>query len=107
LALSNVRLQAKTKAGIDSGYQGLQNEHANTAMPRKKSKLKPLTKEQKRSNRQHSRERITVENVIGVVKRFRILAERYRSRRRRFGLRISLISGIYNWELHNINPVSK
>jgi hypothetical protein len=111
LALSKVRLKPTTKAGIDSGYQGLQKEHANTAMPTKKPKKKDLTKEQKRANRQQSRERIPVENVIGCLKRFRILAERYRCRRKRFGLRINLIASIYNYELDHpsgaVNPVSK
>lgn len=94
-----------TKAGVDSGYQGLQREHPNTAMPIKKTKLKPLTKEQKRANRGQSRERILVENVIGSLKRFRILAERYRCRRKRFGLRLNLIAGLYNWEIDHVNDV--
>ncbi|MEG4234701.1 IS5/IS1182 family transposase, partial [Microcoleus sp. Pol11C3] len=29
-----------------------------------------------------------------------ILSERYRNRRRRFGLRFNLIAGIYNYELN-------
>jgi hypothetical protein len=33
------------------------------------------------------------------VKRFRILSERYRNRRKRFGLRFNLIAGIHNFEL--------
>lgn len=70
-------------------------------MPIKKPKGKSLTKEQRRANKEQSRERILVENVIGVLKRFRILSERYRSRRKRFGLRFNLIAGIYNWELDN------
>ena len=107
LELSKVRLKKTTKASVDSGYQGLQNLHANTAMPIKKTKLKPLTKEQKRANREQSRERIGVENTIGSLKHFRILAERYRCRRKRFGLRLSLIAGLYNWEIDNQNSVSE
>jgi IS5 family transposase len=99
LALSKVRLQKETKASVDSGYQGLQKEHPNTAMPTKNTKLHPLTPAQKKANRAHSQERIPVENVIRSVKRFRILAERYRNRRRRFGLRLNLLAAIYNFEL--------
>ncbi|TRU86788.1 MAG: IS5/IS1182 family transposase, partial [Microcystis novacekii Mn_MB_F_20050700_S1] len=33
------------------------------------------------------------------LKIFRILSSRYRNRRRRFGLRLNLIAGIYNYEL--------
>ncbi len=43
--------------------------------------------------------RVLNENVIGVVKRFKILAEKYRNRRKRFNLRFNLIAGIYNFEL--------
>jgi hypothetical protein len=31
-----------------------------------------------------------------VKKVFRVLGERYRNRRKRFGLRVNLIAGIYN-----------
>ena len=74
LRLSKVRLKAKTKAGVDSGYQGLQHDHPNTAKPIKNTKRHPLTKEQKKANREQARERILVENVIGSIKRFRILS---------------------------------
>jgi hypothetical protein len=46
-----------------------------------------------------AKERVVNEWVIGILKRFRILAERYRNRRKRFQLRFSLIAGIYNFEL--------
>ncbi len=44
------------------------------------------------------RKRIAVEHVIALVKRFQILSERYRNRRKRFSLRFSLIAGICNFE---------
>jgi len=36
------------------------------------------------------------ENVIGMLKRFKIIAVKYRNRRKRFGLRFNLISGFRN-----------
>ena len=39
------------------------------------------------------------EHVIGKIKRFKILSCRYRNCRKRFGLRVNLISAIYNFEL--------
>jgi hypothetical protein len=83
----------------DSGYQGLHKEHQNSRTPTKKPKGGELTVEQKRANRELSRLRIVVENVIGHLKIFRIVAERYRNRRRRFALRFNLIAGLYNYEL--------
>ena len=83
----------------DTGYQGLSKLHANSQTPKKKSKHHPLTPEQKAANRELAKQRILVENVIGRLKVFRILSERYRNRRKRFGLRFNLISAIYNFEL--------
>ncbi len=83
----------------DAGYQGLGGLHSNSRTPIKKSKLHPLTPEQKAHNRALSQERIVVEHVIRTLKIFRILSERYRNRRKRFGLRFNLIAAIYNLEL--------
>jgi hypothetical protein len=65
-------------------------------MPKKKSKKHPLTKRDKIKNKEISKNRVLNENVIGMVKRFKIVADRYRNRRKRFGLRFNLISAIYN-----------
>jgi transposase len=83
----------------DSGYQGLVKFCPNSQTPVKKTKLHPLTDEQKTSNRVLSRKRILVENVIRRLKVFRILSERYRNRRKRFCLRFNLIAAICNIEL--------
>ena len=83
----------------DTGYLGINNLHANSQIPAKRSKLHPLTEEQKASNRKLSHERILVENVIRRLKIFRILSERYRNRRQRFSLRFNLIAAIHNLEL--------
>jgi transposase len=82
----------------DKGYQGIKKNHSNSRTPIKKVKKKPLTKEQKRFNRQLAKERIIVEHIHRKLNVFRILSSRYRNRRRRFGLRLNLIAGIYNYE---------
>jgi IS5 family transposase len=87
------------KIQADSGYQGIKNYHANSETPKKKSKKSPLTKEDKANNRRISSERIVIEHVNAHLKRFHIFAERYRNRRHRFRLRMSLICGLYNFEL--------
>ena len=83
----------------DSGYLGINRLHANSQTPNKKSKHHPLTEEQKAANRQLAKRRIFCEHVIGKLKVFRILSERYRNRRKRFKLRFNLIAAIYNLEL--------
>ncbi len=83
----------------DAGYQGLMDLHPNSQTPFKKTKRHPLTQEEKVSNRALSRKRIWIEHIIRRLKIFRILSERYRNRRKRFGLRFNLMAAIYNLEL--------
>lgn len=96
---SDLSLNEVLELLADSGYQGLQKLHENSQTPKKKPKKGKLTKEEKAGNRELSRRRVIVENVIRSLKIFRILSERYRNRRKRFGLRFNLIAGIYNFEI--------
>ena len=98
---SGVHIHPNTKSLTDSGYQGIQKLHPNSDLPKKKTKKNPLTKEDKKKNRELSSERVLNEHVIGMLKRFKIIADRYRNRRKRFGLRFNLIAGIYNYECNN------
>jgi hypothetical protein len=88
-------IQAKT----DSGYQGIANYHANSEVPFKKTKNRELTKEEKAFNRRLARERIAIEHVNREIKIFKIMSERYRNRRKRHGLRMTLICAIRNSEI--------
>ena len=83
----------------DTGYLGINRLHANSQIPAKKSKLHPLTPDQKAANRELARQRILCEHIIGRLKVFHILSDRYRNRRKRFGLRFNLIAAIYNLEI--------
>ena len=83
----------------DLGYAGLDKLHAQTCLPVKATKHHPPTYDEKRANRTLARLRLRVEQVIGKLKVFRILSERYRGRRKRFSLRFNLIAGVHNVEL--------
>jgi hypothetical protein len=96
---SQVRFAATTQCLGDRGYQGLQKLHAQSQTPHKKPPRKALPKAQQQANRVLASQRIVGEHVIGKLKVFRILQERYRNRGRRFGLRVNLLAGVYNFEL--------
>ena len=96
---SKTQIHPQINVITDTGYQGLQKLHAKTQMPKKKSHKNPLTKEDKLGNQNISRARMANENVIGMIKRFKIIAGHYRNRRKRFTRRSNLIAGIYNLEL--------
>jgi hypothetical protein len=97
---SQLELHESLELLADSGYQGLSKLHERSRTPKKRSKKVQLTKGERRANRELSRRRIVVENVIRSLKIFRILLERYRNRRKRFALRFNLIAGLYNFELN-------
>jgi transposase len=85
----------------DSGYQGILKLHKNSETPKKKPKRGELTADEKAENRRISRERILIENINAKIKVFKIMATKYRNRRKRYGLRMSLICGIINFEARN------
>ena len=92
------RILTSIKAQADSGYQGIAELHRNSETPKKKPKGGELTKEEKAENKRLSSERMLVENINAKIKVFKITANKYRNRRRRFGLRMSLICGIINFD---------
>jgi hypothetical protein len=86
----------ESRAFVDSGYQGLDKLHQATELPYKATKTKQLDKEEKEYNHALSRFRVIVENVIGDIKTFKILSDRYRNKRKRYGIKFHIISGIVN-----------
>ena len=96
---AGIYVLARIKIGADSGFQGIAKIHPNSVTPRKKTKNNPLSDDDKAYNRTLSSERVGNENAIGFIKRFKIVSERYRNRRKRFALRFTLLAGICNYEI--------
>jgi DNA-binding transcriptional ArsR family regulator len=89
-------LPENAHAYADSGYQGYQNDHPAIDIPYKSSKNKKLTKDEKDYNHALSRFRVRVEHAIARMKRFRILADRYRYPRCVHAQKFAIIAGIAN-----------
>lgn len=89
-------LSETAHAYMDSGYQGYQDDHPAIDIPYKKPKKGKLTKQEKEYNHALSRFRVRVEHAIGRMKKFRILADRYRYPRLRHSVKFSIIAGITN-----------
>lgn len=110
---SLVRLNPEIECLADKGYQGIQNGffgrdnssqnkpqlHGNSCTPKKKPKGTRLSTFDRQLNRELAKRRVVIEQVNRCLKIFKILSERYRNRRQRFGLRFNLIAGLYNYEL--------
>lgn len=97
--LSKLNLRKEIQCLGDKGYQGIKKYHDNSLTPKKKSRSSRLSQEDKRQNKQLAQQRIIIEHINRKLKIFRILSEKYRNRRKRFGLRFNLIAGLYNYEL--------
>lgn len=80
----------------DSGYQGLQNIQTNVNIPIKKSKKKPLSKEDRLYNKGLSFIRIKVEHVFREIKIFKIMSDTYRNFQQKHNMRFNIIAGIVN-----------
>ena len=80
----------------DLGYYGLEQEGFKLLITIKKKKNLPLFDVEKKYNKMIGKIRVLIEHTNSQLKRFRILSERYRNRRKRFGLRINLIAALVN-----------
>lgn len=87
-------------AGLgDLGYQGLDgiSPYLKIILPHKKPCRGELTKGQKETNRVISSVRVRVEHVIGSLKHFDILSERYRGRLSSVDIPFRNIAALYNF----------
>ena len=93
---------------VDLGYLGIEKDYGKPKIniPHKKprkSKSNPdptLTEEQKEQNRSMSKVRIFVENAIAGIKRYNILVQKYRNKRKNFEDDvIAIAAGLWNLEL--------
>lgn len=86
----------------DAGYQGYAPENVTVLQPMKKPKLKDLTDEQKASNAEISRTRISVEHAIGGAKILRIVKDECRLRKNNFvGNIFHIAARLHNWRFLN------
>ena len=84
----------------DLGYQGLSgSSHLKVVLPYKKPYRNELTPGQKKTNHVISSVRVRVEHVIGALKHFDILSERYRGRLPSADLPIRNIAALYNFTI--------
>ena len=76
---SKTHIHPTIQGVTDTGYQGLQKIHPNAHVPKKN------TKEDKKKNPELARDRLSNEHGIGMLKRFKIISDKDRNRRKRFG----------------------
>jgi hypothetical protein len=91
-------LPAQSIKLADSGYQGWQKIQSNVVIPYKKSRKRPLSKDQKGHNRKLASIRMKVEHKIREIKIFKIMSEVYRNFQKKYNLRFNIIAGLVNFK---------
>ena len=82
LKRSNIHINETIQILADLGFLGINKIHKNSIIPHKSSKNKKITKEQKRQNKALAKQRIAVEHVNRMMKRFLILKNPYRNKQK-------------------------
>jgi len=83
----------------DTGFQGIQKQHNNILMPKKKPKGGVLTETEKAWNRLISSVRIVVEHAIGGMKRFGAASHIFRNKNGLDDQFMNICAGLWNLEL--------
>lgn len=87
---------------IDTAFIGEQKVHPNIYIPKKKTKKRPLTDDEKEMNTLISSYRVLVEHAIGGIKRYKCLAEKLRNRKAYIDDTFILLSaGLWNYHLQS------
>lgn len=93
------RLPESVAAWTDTGFQGAARQHHNTLIPKKATKNKPLSHQEKEENRIISSFRVVVEHAIGGMKRCKAYADIWRNRLVNLDDRVMRIAAGL-WNLH-------
>ena len=83
----------------DKGFQGICKIHTFSVTPFKKPRGGKLTPVQKAFNRSLSSYRIRIEHVNRRINCFKMFKYCYRNKQKKHLMRLSLICGLYNYEL--------
>jgi hypothetical protein len=89
---------------VDLGYLGIEKDFPQqlSSIPyRKKRSLLQLSQEQNEYNKSHSKRRIVIEHTICRIKKYKILADVYRNKLRKYNQVSDIVSGLINYRIIN------
>jgi hypothetical protein len=90
------RIPAQVSILADTGFVGIQKQHTNTIIPKKKPRGGALSDEDKEINRLISSQRIIVEHAIGGMKRFGAVSNIYRNKNGWDDKLVTVCAGLWN-----------
>lgn len=93
------RIPEEVSLLVDTGFQGVQKQHLNTLIPKKKPKGGFLSESEKAWNSLISSARMKVEHAIGGIKRFNAISHIFRNKKGLDDQFVNICSGLWNLEL--------
>ena len=90
---------------LDLGYLSVETDFQDelSALPNKKKRNLELSHEEIEYNKNHSKKRIVIEYMICRLKKFRILADVFRNKLRKYDKVSDIVSGLVNCRIMNHN----
>jgi hypothetical protein len=88
---------------FDLGYLGVEKDFPKqlSSIPNRKKRNLELTQEEMESNKIHSKKRMVIEHVICRLKKYRILADVFRNKLRKYNKVSDIVSGLVNYRMIN------
>jgi len=85
------------------GYLGIERDFPQqlSSLPYRKKRNKDLSQEEKEHNKSHSRKRIVIEHTICRLKKYKIFADIFRNKLRRYNKMSDIVSGLVNYQVIN------
>jgi len=99
----NASVFASKELRVDLGFLGIdkQLKDCKVEIPEKKKKNQELTVQQKEANKEKGKNRISIEHVIGGMKRYRLIMERIRIRNLPLlDAIVGVCAGLWNFQSH-------
>ncbi len=91
-------LPGEIRKHLDLGYLGIENDFPDHSciLPERKPRKRELTVQQKRNNRRKARIRIIIEHAVAKLKKFQILSQTYRNKRKKYNDKFQIVAGLVN-----------
>ena len=88
---------------FDLGYLGVEKDYPQqkSSLPYKEKRNHELSYEEKEYNKNHSKRRIVIEHTICKVKKYKILADVFRNKLRKYSKVSDIVSGLVNYRIMN------
>ena len=86
---------------VDLGYLGIEKDFPEqlSSIPNRKKRNLQLSDDHKEYNKSHSKRRIVIEHTICRLKKYRILADIFRNKLRRYDKISDIVTGLVNYRI--------